>query len=85
MGLVTQLLTLPLAPVRGVVWIAERVEEQAVREYCDPAVIRVRLASLNQDLEDGLISVEEFEQEEERLLDLLEIQAGTPSARKVRQ
>ena len=29
MGLIMGLLTLPLAPVRGTVWIAERLEEQA--------------------------------------------------------
>ena len=27
MGLITGLLTLPLAPVRGTVWLAERIQE----------------------------------------------------------
>jgi len=30
-GLITGLLTLPLAPVRGTVWLAERIQEQAER------------------------------------------------------
>ena len=29
MGLITGLLTLPLAPVRGVVWVAEQVQAEA--------------------------------------------------------
>ena len=37
MGLLTGLLTLPLAPVRGTVWIAERLLEEAERELSDPA------------------------------------------------
>ncbi|MBY8888992.1 gas vesicle protein GvpG [Streptomyces sp. PTM05] len=72
MGLITGLLTLPLAPVRGVVWISERVVETAERELYDPAVLRSRLAALNQELEAGEISQEMFEAEEERLLDALE-------------
>jgi hypothetical protein len=29
MGLIIGLLTLPLAPVRGTIWLAERIQEQA--------------------------------------------------------
>ena len=35
MGLITGILTLPLAPVRGVAWIGERVQEQAEAEFYD--------------------------------------------------
>ncbi|MFE7749576.1 gas vesicle protein GvpG [Streptomyces sp. NPDC057428] len=71
MGLVSGLLLLPLAPVRGVVWVAEKVNEAADRELHDPGVIRAQLAALNDELEDGGISLEEFEREEEKLLDRL--------------
>ncbi|MER6118524.1 gas vesicle protein [Streptomyces sp. A0642] len=71
MGLITGLLTLPLAPVRGVVWVAEKLNDAAERELHDPAVLRTQLAVLNQELEAGDISLEEFEREEERLLDRL--------------
>lgn len=71
MGLITGLLTLPLAPVRGVIWVAEKVHDAAESELCDPGVIRAQLAALNQELEDGDIGLEEFEGEEERLLDRL--------------
>ncbi|GAA2450345.1 gas vesicle protein GvpG [Streptomyces macrosporus] len=72
MGLFTEILLLPLAPVRGVVWLADRVADVAERELCDPAALRLRLAELNEALEAGEIDEEEFEREEERLLDLLE-------------
>ena len=71
MGLITGLLTLPIAPVRGVVWVAEKLQDAAERELHDPAVLRAQLTALNQELEDGFINLEEFEREEERLLDRL--------------
>jgi hypothetical protein len=71
MGLITGLLTLPIAPVRGVVWVTEKLHDAAERELYDPGVIRAQLALLNQELEDGDIGLEEFEREEERLLDRL--------------
>ena len=72
MGLLSGILTLPLAPVRGVVWVADQLADAAVREMCDPAAVRGRLAALSRSLEAGEIELEEFEAEEERLLDLLE-------------
>ncbi|MCM2410642.1 MULTISPECIES: gas vesicle protein GvpG [unclassified Streptomyces] len=71
MGLITGLLTLPIAPVRGVVWVAEKLNDAAERELHDPAVLRTQLAVLNQELEAEDITLEEFEREEERLLDRL--------------
>jgi hypothetical protein len=71
MGLISGLLTLPLAPVRGVSWIADQLLEAADRQVNDPGVIRAQLAALNREFEDGQISAQEFEEEEERLLDRL--------------
>ena len=53
MGLITGLVTLPLAPVRGVVWVAERVLEQAESEYHDEGAIRVQLMDIEAALEAG--------------------------------
>ncbi|WP_328540279.1 gas vesicle protein GvpG [Streptomyces sp. NBC_00344] len=72
MGLLSAVVLLPLAPVRGVVWVADRLTEAADRELHDPAVIRAQLGALNRAFDDGDISEEQFEREEERLLDLLE-------------
>ncbi|MGW0749175.1 gas vesicle protein GvpG [Streptomyces sp. NPDC002587] len=71
MGLLTQLLTLPLAPVRGVVWVAQRVVDQAEEEYYDPAPVWRELAELEQRLVTGEIDEETFDQREDELLDRL--------------
>ncbi|MGW0859817.1 gas vesicle protein GvpG [Streptomyces sp. NPDC002690] len=71
MGLITGILLLPLAPVRGVVWVAEKMHDAAERELNDPAVLRAQLGELNRDLEENLIDIEEFERQEELLLDRL--------------
>lgn len=59
MGLVTGLLTLPLAPVRTVVWLAERIRDQAEAEYYDPAAIRRELAAVDEARAAGEITEEE--------------------------
>jgi hypothetical protein len=68
MGLFTGLITLPLAPVRGVAWIGEQVREQATREVSDPAEISQRLADLEEALAAGEISEEEHAEAEEQLV-----------------
>jgi hypothetical protein len=68
MGLFTGLLTLPLAPVRGVAWVAERVREQAEREMYDPDVIRERLAEVERARDDGEVDADEAAELEERLI-----------------
>lgn len=76
MGLLSGMLLLPLAPVRGVEWVANRLLDVADRELYDPDTLRAQLAELNRAYEAGELGEEEFEREEERLLDLLE-QSGT--------
>jgi Gas vesicle protein G len=68
MGLFTGLITLPLAPVRGVAWIGEQVLEQATREVSDPAEISQRLADLEEALAAGEISEKEHAAAEEQLV-----------------
>ena len=72
MGLITQILTLPLAPVRGTVWVLDQVVLTAEREYYDPAPVREELAALEQQLLDGSIGADEFDSREDELLDRLE-------------
>jgi Gas vesicle protein G len=59
MGLLTGLLTLPLAPVRGVVWLAEQIQECAEEQYYDPANIRVELERVEEARQFGELSEEE--------------------------
>lgn len=56
MGLFSALLGLPLAPVRGVLWVGERVAEEAERVYYDPNLIRNELAELDAARAAGEIS-----------------------------
>jgi hypothetical protein len=72
MGLLTQLATLPLAPVRGVAWVMERVVEAAENEYYDPAPIERELAALERALVAGDIDEETFDRREDELLDRLD-------------
>ncbi|THA75806.1 gas vesicle protein GvpG [Streptomyces sp. A0592] len=72
MGLLTYLLTLPIAPVRAVTWVAQRVVDQAEEEYYDPAPIWRRLAELEQQLLRGEIDQKTFDLQEDELIDRLE-------------
>jgi hypothetical protein len=72
-GLFTGLLLLPLAPVRGVAWIVEQVAEEADRQLYDPAAIRRDMMQLELASDDGHLSPEERELEEERLMERLAV------------
>lgn len=85
MGLLTEVLLLPAAPVRGVGWVVRQVVGAAEREFYDPAVVRRELKELEQELTSGRIGEEEFDRREDALLDRLEAavrwQADHPPAR----
>jgi gas vesicle protein GvpG len=70
-GLITGLLTLPLAPVRGTVWLAERIEEQARTELYDESSIRAGLIELEEARETGELSPEEIDAAEDALVERL--------------
>jgi len=72
MGLLTGLLTLPLAPVRGTMWIAEQLAAEAERQLGDETTLRRRLAEAERDLELGVLSAEEYDIVEDDLLERLE-------------
>jgi hypothetical protein len=72
MGLITGLLTLPLAPVRGVAWIGEQVAEQAAQELDVEARIRRELGRLEMEHELGNLTTAEFEEREDALLEELQ-------------
>ena len=72
MGLVTGLLTLPLAPVRGTVWIVEQLTAEAERQLREESSPRRRLIQAERQLELGLLTLDEYEAIEEEALDALE-------------
>jgi Gas vesicle protein G len=71
MGLITGLLTLPLAPVRGIVWVAEQIEEEAERQFYDPAAIEAALEDIQRRREAHLIPDAEADSLEESLIERL--------------
>ncbi|MET8676356.1 gas vesicle protein GvpG [Streptomyces sp. NPDC004647] len=72
MGLITQILTFPLAPLRGVGWALDQVVLTAEREYYDPAPVKQELRELETALVEGRIDEAEFDRREDELLDRLE-------------
>ncbi|GAA2316698.1 gas vesicle protein GvpG [Streptomyces hawaiiensis] len=73
MGLISEVLLLPLAPARGSAWAIKQVVQEAERIYYDPATVRAELGRLEEQLEAGEITEEEFDRLEDELLDRLEI------------
>jgi hypothetical protein len=71
-GLVSGILTLPFAPVRGVGWVLDKVVRTAEDEYYDPTPVQEALVNLERALDEGRIDDEEFAQQEEELLHRLE-------------
>jgi hypothetical protein len=70
-GLITGLLTLPLAPVRGTIWIAERVLEQAEHEFYDEGAVRAQLMEIEAAVEAGVLDRDEAARAEDLLLERL--------------
>ena len=71
MGLIGGLLTLPLAPARGLAWVLEQVVEEAEAQLHDPRRIRAELAEAEAGLERGELDEESYEAIERELLDRL--------------
>jgi gas vesicle protein GvpG len=71
MGLVKQLVLLPLAPVRGVLWLTERIADAAELEMDDPDELRRRMAEAQLAYELGEIDERELEAQEDALLERL--------------
>ena len=74
MGFLTNLLTFPvMGPIKGVMWIAEKVDEQVEKELYDEDAVRGKLMELELRLDLGEISEEEHLEAEEVLLERLRI------------
>jgi Gas vesicle protein G len=73
MGFLTGILLLPLAPLRGTIWLAERLAEVAEREADSEATFRRLLVEAEIAFESGELSEAEYEQVEDELLERLEL------------
>jgi chorismate mutase len=70
-GLITGILGLPLAPLRGTVAVADQVLKQAEEEYYDPVRIRQQLEEVDRQREAGTISDEDATAWEDELVERL--------------
>ena len=71
MGLITGIFTWPLAPVRGVAWIAEQVRQEAERQWLDPAALHDALEDVQARRDAGLIDDAEADRLEDELIERL--------------
>jgi hypothetical protein len=72
MGLLKSLVLLPLAPVEGVVWVAQQIQSQVDREMLGPEALLEELSELQAALEAGVINEDQYVETETELLDRLE-------------
>jgi hypothetical protein len=75
-GLIAALLTLPLAPVRGAVWLAQIIQAEAESQELDEPSILLALEELELAREAGDFSEEEIEQAEDVLVERLMVLRG---------
>jgi hypothetical protein len=73
MGLLTGLVLLPLAPLRGTIWLAERLAAYAEEQLDDERAIRDLLLEAEAALEAGELSEDEFDRIEDELLDRIDV------------
>jgi chorismate mutase len=78
MGLITGLLGLPLAPLRGTIAVAEQVLRQAEEEFYDPERIRAQLEDVDRRRAAGELSDEEATAWEDELIERLMIGSERP-------
>lgn len=71
MGLISAVLGLPLAPLRGTLAIAEQIRRQAEEEFYDPATIQAQLEEIERQRAAGLLSGDEAMAWEDELIERL--------------
>ena len=72
MGLIRSLLTAPVTgPLKGVMWLAEKLQERAEGEIYNEGAVRGRLMELELMLDAGQITEDEYQEAEDGLVALL--------------
>lgn len=78
MGLITGILGLPLAPLRGTVAVAEQILRQAEEDFYDPVRIRAQLEEVARQRASGALSEEEADAWEDELVERLMVGRNRP-------
>ncbi|WP_241383616.1 gas vesicle protein GvpG [Rhodococcus sp. CH91] len=84
MGLLTTLVTLPLAPVKGVMWLGEIIEEQVDQQLHDPANVRRELEEIEEAAAAGALSPEEKDEAQQAVLNRM-ISRGSAGADRTKE
>ena len=71
MGLIGALVKLPLAPVAGTVWIAEKAQAQAEAEYYDEGAIQAQLREIDEARRAGTLDDADADAAEDALMERL--------------
>ncbi|MEV0707751.1 MULTISPECIES: gas vesicle protein GvpG [Nocardia] len=69
MGLLSAIVGLPLAPVRGVIWLSEVIQDQVEQQMHDPAALRGELEEIDRAAAAGRISDAEARDAQQAVLD----------------
>ncbi|MFB9238424.1 gas vesicle protein GvpG [Plantactinospora siamensis] len=78
MDILTALLTLPYAPVRGLTSVVKTLHRQAEEQLYDPANVRRELEGLDAALAAGDLSAEDHALAQQQVLDRLIAPGGAP-------
>lgn len=78
MGLISGILGLPLAPLRGVVAAAEQVRRQAEAQFYDPVAIRQQLEEVERQKAAGVLTEDEAIMWEDELVERLLVARDLP-------
>ncbi|OMC26369.1 gas vesicle protein GvpG [Mycobacterium colombiense] len=68
MGFFSAIVLSPLAPVRGVMWLGNVIQQQVEQQLHDPANTRRQLEALQEARERGEITAEEEKQAQQQIL-----------------
>ena len=79
MGLISGILLLPVAPVRGVLWVAEQITEEVNRRYYGEGAIVKELREVDEARRSGALTEEEAAKREEALLERRMAGGGAPA------
>ncbi|WP_433722850.1 gas vesicle protein GvpG [Nocardia sp. CA-129566] len=84
MGLFSSIFSFPLAPVRGVIWVGEVIQDQVEQQLNDPAALRRELEEIDRAAEAGRLSDEERKQAQQSVLDRMtgSVDSATANDRK---
>ena len=78
MGLISGILGLPLAPLRGTLAAADQIYKQAEEQFYDPATIRAQLEEVDRQRAAGELSDEEATAWEDELVERLMVGRSRP-------